>query len=137
MSEAATLSFALRPPRFNWNGRSWVKVQRWKSPIVLMRVERWDPRRDGPLTESALRHKIETRGYQVSARTYPPDTVVTAQSVESERLDAVASGLLRVTLDGESAILTAGDMVFVPRGSARRVEVVGSSPAHCLEAVYG
>ena len=128
---------APRAPRFDWNGRSWVADRRRKAPVVvLMRVERWDPRRDGPLTESALRQKIETRGYQVSARTYPPDTVVVAPSVEQEQLDAVACGLVRVTLDGESAILTAGDLVIVPRGSARRVEVVGSAPAHCREAVY-
>ena len=104
--------------------------------VVLMRIERWDPRRDGPLTESALRHKIEARGYRVSARTYPPGAVAAAQSVDRERLDAVASGLLKVTLDDESAILTAGDVVYVPRGAVRRVEVVGASPVHCLEAMY-
>jgi quercetin dioxygenase-like cupin family protein len=42
---------------------------------------------------------------------------------------------LKVTIDGESAILTAGDIVFVPAGAARRVETVGTSPVHCLEAV--
>ena len=46
------------------------------------------------------------------------------------------AGILKITLDGESAILTAGDMVYVPRGAVRRVEVVGSSPAHCLDAIY-
>jgi quercetin dioxygenase-like cupin family protein len=104
--------------------------------VVLMRIERWDPRRDGPFNEAALRQKIEARGYRVSERTYPPGAIAAAQSVDEERLDAVASGLLKVTLDGESAILTAGDMVYVPRGAVRRVEVVGTSPVYCLEAVY-
>ena len=45
-------------------------------------------------------------------------------------------GIVKVTLDGESAILTAGDIVYVPRGAARRVEVVGSATAHCLDALY-
>jgi hypothetical protein len=27
-------------------------------------------------------------------------------------------------------------MVYVPRGAVRRVEVVGASTAHCLDAVY-
>ena len=135
---AAALPAAMRIPRFDWNGRFWVSSRRWPAtPAALMRIERWDSRRDGPLTESALRQKIETRGYQVSDRTYPPETVVAGQAVDCERLDAVASGMLRVTLDGESAILTAGDMLLVPRGSDRRVEVVGLSPVHCLEAVYG
>jgi len=47
----------------------------------------------------------------------------------------VVSGLLKVTIDRESAILTAGDLVFVPRGVVRRLEVVGPSPARCLEGV--
>jgi quercetin dioxygenase-like cupin family protein len=52
-------------------------------------------------------------------------------------VDAVVAGILRFTLDGESAILTAGDMVYVPRGAVRRVEVVGSSTARCFDAIYG
>jgi quercetin dioxygenase-like cupin family protein len=40
-----------------------------------------------------------------------------------------------VTIDGESAILTAGDLVFLPRGAVRRLEVVGPSPVLCLEGI--
>jgi quercetin dioxygenase-like cupin family protein len=40
-----------------------------------------------------------------------------------------------MTIDGESAILTAGDLVFVPRGAVRRLEVVGASPALCLDGI--
>jgi quercetin dioxygenase-like cupin family protein len=103
---------------------------------VLMRIERWDPRRDGPLSQAALRRKLEARGYVVSTCTWPPGAIVAAQAQDRDRVDAVVSGLLKVTLDGESAILTAGDMVVVPRGSIRRVEVVGPSAVSCLDAVY-
>lgn len=114
-----------------------VARRRWRTGMVLlMRIERWDPRRDGPLNEATLKHKLESRGYKVAARQYPVGTVAAAQADDRERIDAVVNGLLKVTLDGESAILTAGDMVFVGRGTARRVEVVGSAPVHCLEAVY-
>jgi len=44
--------------------------------------------------------------------------------------------LVKVTIDGESAILAAGDVVFVPRDAVRRVEVVGNVPASSLHAVY-
>jgi len=101
-----------------------------------MRIDRWDARRDGPVTEAALRHKVETHGYQVSKLTWPAGTVVPPQTQDRERVDAVVTGIVKVTLDGESAILTAGDMVYVPRGAVRRVEVVGSATAHCLDAVY-
>jgi quercetin dioxygenase-like cupin family protein len=104
--------------------------------LTVMRIDRWDPRRDGPVTEAGLRQKVEACGYQVSSFAWPAGTVVAAQTQDRERVDAVVAGILKITLDGESAILTAGDMVYVPRGAVRRVEVVGSSTAHCLDAVY-
>jgi hypothetical protein len=41
-----------------------------------------------------------------------------------------------MSIDGESAILGAGDIAFVPRGAIRRVEVIGAASTRCLEAVY-
>jgi quercetin dioxygenase-like cupin family protein len=104
--------------------------------LTVMRIDRWDPRRDGPVTEAALRQKVEACGYQVSTFAWPAGTVVAPQAQDRERVDAVVTGILKITLDGESAILTAGDIVYVPRGAVRRVEVVGSFSAHCLDAVY-
>ena len=103
--------------------------------VLLMRIERWEPRRDGPLSEIALRHKLEARGYIVSTSAWPVGAIAADQVQERERIDAVVSGLLKVTIDGESAILTAGDLVHVPRGAVRRVEVIGSAPVQSLEAV--
>ena len=104
--------------------------------LTVMRIDRWDPRRDGPVTEAALRQKVATHGYQVASFAWAAGTVVAAQAQDRDRVDAVLAGILKITLDGESAILTAGDLVYVPRGAVRRVEVVGSSTAHCLDAVY-
>ena len=104
--------------------------------LTIMRIDRWDARRDGPVTEAALRHKVETIGYQVSRFAWPAGTVVPSQTQDRERVDAVVTGIVKITLDGESAILTPGDMVYVPRGAVRRVEVVGSATAHCLDAIY-
>jgi len=44
--------------------------------LTVMRIDRWDPRRDGPVTESGLRQKIEACGYQVSSFIWPAGTVV-------------------------------------------------------------
>lgn len=103
--------------------------------MLLMRIERWDARRDGPLSQTALQQKLEARGYEVSAQSYPGGSVASARADLGERIQAVVTGLVKVTIDGESAILTAGDLVFVPRGAVRRIEVVGPSPALCLEGV--
>jgi len=104
--------------------------------LTVMRIDRWDARRDGTVTEAALRQKVAANGYQVSTFAWPAGTIVPAQTQPLERVDAVVAGVLKITLNGESAILTAGDIVYVPRGAIRRVEVVGSSTAHCLDAVY-
>jgi quercetin dioxygenase-like cupin family protein len=101
-----------------------------------MRIERWDPRRDGALSEAALRLKLETRGYEVSTCNWPVGTAAGPEAHPRERIDAVVSGLVRITIDEESAILTAGDLVFVPRGAIRSIQVVGASPAQSFDAVY-
>jgi quercetin dioxygenase-like cupin family protein len=104
--------------------------------LTVMRIDRWDPRRDGPITEMSLRQKVESYGYQVSILTWPGGTVLPAEAQDRERVEAVVTGVVKITLDGESAILTAGDIVYVPRGAVRRVEVVGSATAYCIDAVY-
>ena len=104
--------------------------------MLRMRIDRWDVRRDGPLTEAALEQKIRARGYAPEWRVYPAGAIVAPPPDGHERVDAVVSGLIKVTIEGESAILTAGDLVFVPHGATRRLEVVGASPARCLDAVF-
>jgi mannose-6-phosphate isomerase-like protein (cupin superfamily) len=102
---------------------------------LLMRVERWDTHRDGALSEHALRHKLRALGYDPLPRPHPAGAIASARVHRRDRLAAVLAGLLKVTIDGESVILTAGDLVFIPAGAPRRVDAVGTSPVHCLEAV--
>jgi hypothetical protein len=121
--------------RLAWDGRYW-RGSRRSGGLRLMRIERWDPKRDGAFTPLALRQKLEACGYIVSTCTRAAGTFVDGDDDAHERAEAVAAGVVKITVDEESAILTAGDVVFVPRGAVRRVEVVGRSPAHCLDAVY-
>ena len=102
--------------------------------MVLTRIERWDVRRDGPLTEASLQRKIEMLGFEVTTRTYPAGVSLTTTADPRYCIEGVVRGLVKLTIDGEPAILTAGDIAFVPRGAVRRLEVVGSSTALCLEA---
>lgn len=103
--------------------------------MLLMRIERWDVGRDGPLSEAALRQKVAGLGYgPTTGRTYPARTVAAAQHELYASVAAVILGLVKVVIDGESAILAAGDIAFVPRGAVRRIEVVGTSAAECVEA---
>jgi mannose-6-phosphate isomerase-like protein (cupin superfamily) len=102
---------------------------------LLIQVNRWDERSDGSLTETGLQQKLKTLGYDPLPRSNPAGAIVSARVHHRDRADAVIAGLLKVTIDEESVILTAGDIVFVPRGAARRIEPVGSAPVLCIEAV--
>ena len=102
--------------------------------MTLTRIERWDIRKDGPLTEASLQRKIEALGFEVTSRTYPAGVALTTTADSRFGIEGVVRGLVKLTIDGEPAILTAGDIAFVPRGAVRRIEVVGTTTALCLEA---
>ena len=101
--------------------------------MLLMRIDRWDVRRDGALSDAAQQQKVRSLGFVADARVYPAGAVVATQPDPRERVQAVASGLIKITIDGESAIVTAGDIVFIPKAAVRRLEVIGNTAAHCFE----
>jgi mannose-6-phosphate isomerase-like protein (cupin superfamily) len=98
------------------------------------RIERWNVHLDGPLSETSLREKVVALGFDVAARTYPAGLAGASPPDARECVTAVVRGLVKLTVDGEPSLLTAGDLAFVGAGCERRLEVVGPSPAVCLEA---
>ncbi len=99
-----------------------------------MKIESWDAERDGPLSEAALRRKLERRGYRVSRYVYPPGTYFPDHSHEIDKIDAVLSGRFRMRMGDDEAILEAGDCLAVPRGVVHSAEVVGNEPVVSLDA---
>lgn len=97
-------------------------------------VEKWDPARDGPLSERALREKLERRGFEVSRHVYPPGTFFPDHSHSADKTDAVLSGKFRMTMGGKSFVLEAGDCLFVPRGTVHSAEVVSGEPVVSLDS---
>lgn len=100
-------------------------------------VEPWDEKRDGPLSEAALRKKLEARGYRVSRYVYPPGTVFPDHTHGIDKIDAVVSGRFRMTLGRDAAVLEAGDCLAVPRGAVHSAEVVGDESVVSLDATRG
>jgi quercetin dioxygenase-like cupin family protein len=100
-----------------------------------MNVERWDAIRDGELTESALRAKLERLGYSVSRYVYPPGTHFPDHTHGVDKMDAVLSGTFRITTSEGAADLGPGDAIHVPRGAVHSAEVVGCQPVVSLDAV--
>ncbi len=99
-----------------------------------MKIESWDAERDGPLSEAALRRKLERRGYRVSRYVYPPGTYFPDHSHEIDKIDAVLSGRFRMRMGDDEAILGAGDCLAVPRGVVHSAEVAGNEPVVSLDA---
>ena len=102
--------------------------------MPLTRIERWDVRRDGPLSETSLQRKIESRGFEISARVYPAAVAEAEAFDERESVTAVVRGHVRLTLNGDPELLTDGDVAFIPPRTSRRLEAAGSAPPLCLEA---
>jgi quercetin dioxygenase-like cupin family protein len=100
-----------------------------------MKVERWDPARDGELSESALRSKLEKLGYAVSRYVYPPGTYFPDHTHAVDKIDAVISGIFRITTPEGVADLRAGDAIHVLRGTVHSAEVISSENVVSLDAV--
>jgi quercetin dioxygenase-like cupin family protein len=100
-----------------------------------MSVRRWNEALDGPLTEAALRAKLEALGYRVARYTYEPGTVFPDHTHGVDKIDAVISGRFRLVVSGHLAMLGPGDWVEVPRGSVHSATVLGAEPVVSLDAI--
>jgi quercetin dioxygenase-like cupin family protein len=100
----------------------------------MIEVERWDNEHDGEPTEQALRRALESRGFAVARYVYPPGTRFPEHTHAIDKIDAVVSGRFRMSIGGESVVLSAGDMLAVPRGTMHAAEVVGDEPVVSLDA---
>jgi|KBSSwiStaDraftv2_1062776.scaffolds.fasta_scaffold21733_2 mannose-6-phosphate isomerase-like protein (cupin superfamily) len=99
-----------------------------------VRVRHWNASVDGPLSEAAMRGKLESAGYLVARYVYPPGTTFPEHSHGLDKVDAVLSGRFRMVVAGHFAILGPGDWVEVPRGVHHTAAVVGDEPVVCLDA---
>jgi quercetin dioxygenase-like cupin family protein len=95
---------------------------------------RWNPA-DGPLTESALRAKLESLGYRVAKYVYEPGTVFPDHQHDVDKIDAVLSGRFRLVVRGHMKMLGPGEWIEIPRGTIHNATVVGDQPVVSLDAV--
>ena len=104
------------------DGRSTMTPQRWNAA-------------DGPLTEAALRAKLESLGYRVAKYTYEPGTVFPDHKHGVDKIDAVLSGRFRLVVRGHMKVLGPGEWIEIPRGTIHNATVVGDEPVVSLDAV--
>jgi quercetin dioxygenase-like cupin family protein len=102
----------------------------------LMYVQRWDVRRDGALSARRLRQRLEAQGLWVSERRLAPGAPHPRAAAEHDSVEVVLNGRLRVCVNGEVAVLSAGDAAFVPRGATSHLEAVGSDGVVAFSGAY-
>lgn len=100
-----------------------------------MNLMRWDASKDGPLSEAAMRRKLEAMGYSVSRYVYYPGTYFSPHTHGVDKIDGVLSGRFRMGMAEGTVILEAGDLLEVPRGVLHSAEVVGEEAVISLDAV--
>jgi len=101
----------------------------------MIEVQHWNPGNDGPLSESALRRKLEMQGYRVRRYVYPPGTQFPPHRHAVDKIDAVLEGEFALEMEGQRVILRAGDRIAVPRGVVHSAAVRGNRPVISLDAV--
>lgn len=100
-----------------------------------MQLVHWDETKDGPLSEAAMRSKLEDMGYKVCRYVYPAGTHFPPHTHTVDKIDGVLAGRFRMTMGGKSVVLKEGDMLVVPAGTVHEAEVVGDEPVVSLDAV--
>jgi quercetin dioxygenase-like cupin family protein len=100
-----------------------------------VRVERWDEERDGPVSERALRGRLEALGYRVDRYVYPPGTFFGEHLHPADKVDAVVAGHFEIRMGGERIELGPGDVVFVPTGVLHSATVIGDESVVSLDGV--
>lgn len=100
-----------------------------------MPVRHWNTALDGPLSEEALRRKLEALGYRVARYTYEPGTVFPDHTHGVSKIDAVVSGRFRLVVSGHLALLGPGDWIEIPRGTVHNATVIGDEPVVSLDGI--
>lgn len=100
-----------------------------------MSIIHWNNETDGELSETNMQNKLEAMGYSVNKYIYPPGTCFPDHSHNVDKIDAVLAGQFKMTLEGQSVILQAGDCIAVPRGAVHSAAVIGNESVISLDAI--
>jgi len=100
-----------------------------------MKVEHWNPEKDGALSEISMRRKLEQLGYRVTLYEYSPGTLFPTHTHAIDKIDAVLSGSFRIGMGNGSFVLKAGDFIYVPARAEHSAEVIGNEPVVSLDGI--
>lgn len=99
----------------------------------MVEVIHWDQTVDGPLSEEAMSHKMQGLGYASTCYIYPPGCDFPPHTHGYDKLDGVLSGYFELSMMGETVILAAGDMLYIPAHEVHAARVVGKQDVVSLD----
>ncbi len=103
--------------------------------ISNVRVDRWDTNIEGPLSVDGMVRKLSILGYKSERKAIKPGDYLADESFNSDIGIAALSGQLKITVDGEAILLKHGDIMLIPAGTPRSMEVEGKKESHYLDCV--
>ena len=98
-----------------------------------LRIEHWQ-QEWGPLSEAAMRRRLEAEGYSASRYVYSPGTEFPEHTHSVDKKDTVLRGRLKIGAEGREVVLEPGDMIEIPAGTVHTAEVVGAEAVTSLDA---
>lgn len=100
-----------------------------------MPLRRWNATLDGPVSEAAIRAKLDALGYRVARYVYAPGTVFPDHTHGVDKIDTVIAGRFRLVVGGHLAVLGPGDWIEIPRGAVHSAAVMGDDEVVALDAI--
>ncbi|KAL8599970.1 hypothetical protein ACOMHN_038969 [Nucella lapillus] len=91
-----------------------------------LKVEKWDPAKDGILNEESLTRKLKKQGYNYTKYTFSPGVNFPDHTHSVSKKDAILMGKFEFGMYGQTVILEPGDMVEVPQNAVHNAKVVGN-----------
>ena len=92
-----------------------------------IKIEKWNPDKDGQLTEENMKKKLSSQGYNYTMYEFGPGTNFPDHSHSISKKDSIISGEFQFSMYGETVVLQPGDMVEVPANTTHNAKVVGST----------
>lgn len=103
-------------------------------PLNKLKLEKWDKKSDGQLTEQSLMQKLLVWGYDTTQASLNESDPAKEHSSENDTVLAALRGEILLELEGHTMAFSAGDSVFVPKNVVVSLKVKSKQSATIFTA---
>lgn len=108
-------------------------VMRYRS-LETIGLENWNPDEDGSLSQQTMAAKLRRRGLKPLKKTAPGARYLVDKRMPVDYAFGVLKGRLKVSREGQTAVLGPGDCWLVKAGAVVSAESTGDMETICVEA---